>query len=127
MVKPSEETLKKSKGEESGSKEHLRKSKRKNVPSQSEVKEMQNEDNPSKNPKIKLSKVPKVKKAPKDKKSKHGPVDLNQACLDSYVSVAAKSNEVTIPIKKEVVSESSIFQDDSIDNSAPIGEYKYYC
>lgn len=125
MVKPSEETLKKSKDEEYGSKEHLlRKSKRKNIPSQNEVKGMQNEDNPSKNPKMKLSKVLKVKKAPKDKKSK--PVDLNQACLDSYVSVASKSNEATIPIKIEVVSESSIFQDNSIENAAPIGEYIFF-
>lgn len=119
MAKPSDETFKSSRSEEYGSKEHLlRRSKRKNISSQNEVKEMQKEDNPPKNLKMKSgSKAYKVKKASKDKKPQH---HVNQSNLDSYVSVAPKSNDVTIPIKKELVSESSIFQDETISNTTGI-------
>jgi len=130
-LKPSENLIKEARGEENGSKEHLlRRSKRKNVPQQNEGKGVQ-KDNPTKSLKKKGPKAFKAKAA----KSKSVSVISNQSSLDSFVSVksvditskstdvASKSVDVSIPIKKEEVSEHSIFQDSSIDNTIRPNDY----
>ncbi|KAG8173726.1 hypothetical protein JTE90_024229 [Oedothorax gibbosus] len=79
-------------------------------PSENSIKEAQGEENGSK------EHLPKASKA-KAAKSNSVSVSSNQSSLDSFVSVTSKSVDVSIPIEKEEVSEHSIFQDSTINNT----------